>query len=268
MISSAEVFSNMDKLEAIRKKISEKQPVIGASVCFADPSVTDLLCHAGYDLIWIDMEHAALDRQEVLHHIMATNGAGKAAFVRVPWNDPVLVKPILDMGPDGIIFPFIKTAEEARLAVSSCEYPPRGMRGFAPMRAIRYHFMDLQEYLKSAGAEIWKIIQIEHIEAVKNLDAILAVEGIDAVVVGAMDLSGSAGLLGQTNHTDVQVLVDEIARRVTQAGIPLGIATGSNPQVIQEWIGRGISWMTIGRDFDFLMAEAGGALERIRALYK
>jgi 2-dehydro-3-deoxyglucarate aldolase/4-hydroxy-2-oxoheptanedioate aldolase len=257
----------MDRLEAIRKKILEKQPVIGASVCFADASVTDLMCHAGYDLIWIDMEHGPLDRREVLHHIMAANGAGKAAFVRVPWNDPVLVKPILDMGPDGIVFPFIRTAEEARLAVSSCEYPPRGIRGFAPMRSIRYHFMDLQEYLIGAGAEIWKIIQIEHLDAVRNLDAILAVDGIDTIVVGSMDLSGSVGLLGQTNHPKVRALLDEIARKVTQAGIPLGIATGSNPQTIQEWIDRGISWMTIGRDFDFLTAEAGNALKRIRALY-
>lgn len=257
----------MDKLKRITQKIKNNEPVIGASVCFSDCLVTELLCYAGYDLIWIDMEHTALEKKDVLHHIIAANEAGAAAFVRVPWNDPVLVKPIIDMGPDGIIFPFVCTKDEAERAVKSCLYPLEGIRGFGPMRAIRHNFMDLKEYIDNAGRNIWKIIQIEHIDGVNNLEEILSVEGIDSVVVGSMDLSGSVGLLGETNHEELIKLYNKIAEKVNKTDIPLAIATGSNPKTIQEWIDRGISWMTIGRDFDFLSSCAFSDLQKIKKLF-
>ena len=105
----------MGKLDRIREKIAANEPVVGTAVALTDSSVVDLLGNVGFDFLWIDSEHAAFGRKHILNHIIAAQGAGAAAFVRVPWNDPVLVKPILDMGPDAIIFPRVNTADEDSL---------------------------------------------------------------------------------------------------------------------------------------------------------
>jgi len=111
-------------LDKIKEKIKEKELVIGTILESNDNCIAELMGKVGFDFVWIDGEHGPLDKKEILYHIMAAQGAGLAAFVRVAWNDPVLVKPILDMGADGIIFPFIRNAEDAEKAVNSCLYPP------------------------------------------------------------------------------------------------------------------------------------------------
>ena len=257
----------MFKLNSIREKIAAKKPVVGTAVTLTDTSVADQLATVGFDFLWIDSEHSALDRKEVQSHIMAANGAGAAAFVRVPWNDPVLVKPILDMGPDGIIFPMINTAEEADLAVKSCLYPPKGIRGFAPVRAVQYGMMDMQEYFERAEKDIWKIVQIEHVQAVENIDSIVRVEGLDAFVVGPCDLSGSIGLLSQINHDDVKRLMDRVAEVAVKAKMPFGVATGFNPAVIEEWMNRGVSFVSIGVDFGYITSGAARVLKGVKEVF-
>ena len=179
----------------IKEKISSKVVPIGTHVKIGDPIVTDILCNCGFDIIWIDSEHAPIDKRDISLQILTVRGAGVAPFVRVPWNDPVLVKPILEMGPAGIVFPFIRTSEEAKLAVASCKYPPVGIRGFGPIKANNYSTMDNGQYLEMSKKEPWVILQIEHIDGVDNLKEIIKVEGVDSVVVGPYDLSGSIGLL-------------------------------------------------------------------------
>jgi len=136
----------MNAIKNIKEKIKKKIPIIGTLVSINDSSITELLCDIGFDFIWIDMEHTPIVKKDVHFHIMAAKGTGAATFVRVAWNDPILVKPILEMGPSGIIFPFIRTASEARKAVSSCLYPPKGIRGFGPRRSIKYGITDIKIY--------------------------------------------------------------------------------------------------------------------------
>jgi len=257
----------MGNIKKIKKKISEDLPVIGTSVTFNDSAITELLSYVGFDFIWIDNEHSSLDKRDTQLHIMATRGSGAAAFVRVPWNDPVLVKPILEMGADGIIFPFINTPENAKKAVSSCLYPPFGSRGFGPIRANKYGMVKIDEYINNAASQIWKIMQIETKEAVDNLDQILMVEGIDAIVIGPNDLSASIGLLGQTEHKEVKKLMDIIGEKIKDSKIPFGVAMKFDPVGIKEWLDRGIKWIELAGDFRYLVQAAQNSLESTKNIF-
>lgn len=239
-------------LSRVKDKLARKQLVIGTHVATGDPVVSEILCTAGFDFVWIDAEHGAMDRKDINLHIMAIRSQGVAPFVRVPWNDPVLVKPILDMGPAGIIFPFINTAEEARLAVASCRYPPEGIRGFAPIRASRYGAMDGEQYLELSKTEPWVVVQIEHVDAVTNMEDIIAVEGVDTVVIGAFDLSGSIGLLSQIRHPKVMELCDKAAEICRKARFPFGASVLWSEENVRDWIQRGVAWIGVDNDLSYL----------------
>ena len=256
----------MVELQRIKRKIKDGGVLIGTAVTMTDYSISELFGEVGFDFIWIDSEHSALDKKDVMYHIIAARGTGAATFVRVPWNDPVLVKPILELGPDGIIFPMIRTEEDARLAVKSCTYPPKGIRGFGPARSVRYGLMDGDEYIRGAEQAVWKILQVEQEECVDNLEAIVGVEGVDALMVGPCDLSGSVGLLGQTDHDKVKKLMDRIGEIAVKADIPLGVAMGYQPETIKEWLDRGASMFMLGVDFFLLTSGAARILKGTRDL--
>jgi len=257
----------MTKLDKIKKKIEDGIPVIGSHAMMTDCITTEMMGLVGFDLIWIDTEHTPHDRKDTLLHIIAAAGTNAAAFVRIPWNDPILVKPILEMGVDGIIFPMIKTAEEAKLAVASCRYPPDGIRGFGPIRAVKYGLTDTQEYIESSKSQIWKIMQIEHVDAVNNLDEILEVDGVDAIVVGSNDLSGSIGLLGQTDREEVKSLMDKIGESAAKYGKPFGVSMGCNPPVIADWLRRGINWIVLDSDVSYIMKGCKETLSTAQQLF-
>ena len=254
----------MNELGRIKNKIKAGEPVIGTCVNLTDSCITELLGLAGYDFIWIDMEHTGNDKKDILHHIIAAKAAGTASIVRIPWVDPVLAKPILEMGPDGIVFPFVRSVEEAKLAISSCRYPPEGRRGYGPIRAVKYGWYgigSIEQYLEEVDDSIWKIVQIEHIDAVDCMDEIIKLDGLDALVVGPMDLSGSIGKLGRTRDPEVLKIMDKIGDIAKKSDIPIGLAIGYSPVDIREWIDRGIKWISVNGDTGFLSAGAQETLK-------
>ncbi|MBM3708495.1 MAG: 4-hydroxy-3-methylbut-2-en-1-yl diphosphate synthase [Actinobacteria bacterium] len=254
-----------NNLTNIKQKISNKELVIGTHMGIGEPTISEILCNCGFDLIWVDGEHAAIDRKDINLLIMAISSKGVAPFVRITWNDPAIVKPVLEMGPAAIVFPFIKTAEEAKLAVSSCRYPPYGIRGFGPYRAINYRAMDVGEYLKMSETDPWIILQIEHIDGVNNLEEIIKVSGVDSIVVGTNDLSGSIGLLGQPRHPKVLGLLDRIANICNEANFPFGISMGWYLEDdIEDWLRRGVSWMVLGGDVQFLFRSGCNTFDLIK----
>ena len=257
----------MGTLDSIKEKINNKIPVIGTGVGINDSSITELLCDIGFDFIWIDTEHTPLDKKDVHFHIMAARGTGTATFVRVAWNDHVLVKPILEMDPSGIIFPFIKTASEARKAVSSCLYPPEGIRGFGPRRSIKYGITDIEKYIESADSKVWKIMQIEHIDAVDNLEEILNVDGVDSVVMGPNDLAASLGYLGKNDHLEVKKVMDIAAKKIVKSGKPFGTAIEYDPKTIKEWVERGVNYIEIGVDVSFLLQAGIQAFKETKKIF-
>lgn len=240
----------MYQLEKIKKKIADKEAVIGANVVLSDAVVSELMGFAGCDYVWIDMEHASFTYKDTERHIMAAHSGGAAAFVRIPWNDPVMAKRVLDMGPDGIIFPLIKNAQEAKAAVESCMYPPKGIRGWNPLRANKYGCVDNDWYIENVDHLIWKIMMIEQIEAVENLEEILKVDGVDAILIGPSDLSGSMGKLLQTNSQEFQAVIDKIIKTAQKTETPVAIAipTGTPASIVREWFHRGIQIISIGQD--------------------
>ena len=125
-------------LEKVKEKIFNKNLVIGTHIKLPNPQVSEIIASCGLDIIWIDGEHGSMNTKDIDLHIMAIRSYGVAPFVRVPWVDPVIVKPILEMGPAAIVFPLIRTVKDAKLAVQSCRYPPKGIRGFGPNRAINF----------------------------------------------------------------------------------------------------------------------------------
>lgn len=257
--------SNLSKVKA---KITNGELVVGTSVSSVDPIVSEILSNCGFDFIWIEGEHGTADKKDIDLHIMAVRRAGAAPFVRIPWNDPVLAKPILDMGPAAIIFPFIKTVEEAKRAVSSCKYHPKGIRGFGPLRANTYSTMDNKKYLELAKKEPWVVLQVEHIDAVNNLKGILEVGEVDSIVVGPNDLSGSIGLLGQTRHPKVLKLLDKIADECNKAKIPFGASMGFENENVSDWINRGVDWLALDGDFTYLVNGGKKCIENILNLFK
>jgi len=258
----------MGNLKRIKDKIAKDEPVIGVHARSCDSELIELLSAAGNDFIWIEGEHSSLDKQNFKMHIIAAQARGSAAFVRVPWNDPVLVKPILELGPDGIIFPMVCTAEEAKRAVASCMYPPKGIRGFGPQRAMNFGMMPTPEYLDQVDDSIWKIIQIEHVEAVNNLDSILEVPHVDAIVVGMMDLSGSVNKLGQLDSPEVMSLMDTIAVKAARHNVPMGVSMAFNPSKIRYWIDKGIRWISVGADVEYVCQGALNTLKNVSEMFK
>ena len=258
----------VNQIDVIKAKIAKGEMVYGSHINIADSSVTESLGMAGFDFLWVDWEHSAMDRQHIQSHLIAARAGGTAAFVRIPWNDPVLVKPILEMGPDGIVFPMIRTAGEARNAVKATTYPPEGERGFGPRRANDYGLQSNVEYLSQADQGLWRIMQIEHVEAVRNLESILAVEGVDTIVIGPNDLSGSAGLLGQTRHPRIMELLDEIAEKCNKAGKPFGVSMGFVPETVEDYKRRGCSWMACGSDTGYIVDGGAATLAGMRKIFE
>lgn len=255
----------MDKARGILEAFKSNHLVIGGHVFLTDPSISEAMASFGYDFIWIDAEHGPFDKERLLAHIVAANCAGAAAIVRVVWNDPAIIKPVLEMGVDGIIVPMVCTKEEAERAIAACKYPPEGTRGFGPRRANRYGMIPLPEYLEHADESILKIVQIEHVDAVRNLRDILSVEGLTAVIIGPNDLSGSIGRLGELKHPEVVALYDEIVAVCKAEKVPCGVSIGpSDREYIAQWLDRGVDFISCGDDISFLAAGAARTIDYIK----
>jgi 2-keto-3-deoxy-L-rhamnonate aldolase RhmA len=254
----------MQSSRSFQERLRQGATCLGTCITFSDATVTEALSGI-VDFVWIDMEHNPLSLESVQAHVMATKGTGATALVRVAWNDPVLIKPVLDLGAAGVIVPLIRSADEAARAVAACRYPPDGIRGFGPRRPSDYGRQGGPQYCRAANESVVTIVQIEHADAVRNIDAILAVPGLTSVVIGPNDLSGSLGRMGEPRHPDVLRAIDSVLDSAKSAGIPVGIAVGDDPDVLREWIDKGVSWIAIGADFLLLAAAAARSVQAVRA---
>lgn len=250
----------------IEKKIKNGGTLFGTHVFCGAPPLTEAISLAGFDMIWIDMEHTAIGIESLQNNLIAARAGGTPAFVRIPWNDKVLAKPVIDMGPEGIIFPYIRSADDARAAVASCEYPPAGERGYGPLRALDYGRITQADFVDAVYRKMWRIIQIEHIDAVNALDEILDVDGIDAYVVGPNDLSASMGHIGRTDHPDMMPVYDLIGRKMKDHGKFFGVSMGFVPEVIKQWLARGARMIFAGNDVGYVHEGANAVLDGLKSL--
>jgi 2-dehydro-3-deoxyglucarate aldolase/4-hydroxy-2-oxoheptanedioate aldolase len=244
------------QVNTVKAKLKSGKPLLGTHVVNTELQIIELMAGCGFDYLWIDTEHSQADKGDVHNTLMAVRaaGTGTAAFVRVADIDPILVKPILEMGPTGIVFPGAQNAEDVKRAVSSCRYPPAGVRGFGPRGCIRYGLEDITEYVENSDAAVFKIIQLEHKKAYDKLDDILAVEGVDAFVIGPMDLAGSYGYYRDWKHPEVMKVIDDFIVRTHKAGKYIGVSTGpSDEESLGFWMDKGINLISAGNENVFVM---------------
>jgi 2-keto-3-deoxy-L-rhamnonate aldolase RhmA len=243
--------------------------VVGGHIFMPGPHIAEALVYHGYKYIWIDGEHGAFDKEQILMHIMAVNGAGGGAFVRVTSRDSNVIKPILEMGPDGIIIPMICDVRQAAEAVAACTYPPKGIRGFGPRRAARYGAVSDPDYLEEVLKDdnLVKLIQIEHIDGVNNLDEILKIDGIDGVIIGPCDLSGSLGFLTKIKDPKVLTQIEKIIEKCRVHNIPCGPSIGpADREYVKFWLDRKVNFIFCGDELSFVKMGAEATLGMFSSL--
>lgn len=245
----------------LKRDLAAGKVCLGATITINSPAVAEIMSHIGLDWLWFETEHSSLTLDNVLTMLQATNGADVSTVIRVPWNDKTMIKRALDLGPDGIIVPLVNTREEAEAAVRAMKYPPLGERGAGLARAQCYG-LHMGEYMETANNEVTTILMIEHIQAVENVDEILKVKGVDSVMVGALDLSGSMGMLGQTGDPRVEGAIQKVLASCKKAKVPCGIITVA-PEQANERIKQGFTNIIMGIDVLFLHSAARGALAQI-----
>lgn len=255
-------------MNTLRNKLNTDKLVLGTHISLNDSVITEIIGLVGYDYLWIDTEHTAMDLNILEKHLIAGRAACVPTIVRVPWNDPVLLKPVLEMGPAGVVIPMVNTREEAERAVKACKYPPNGIRGYGPRYAARFGAYTTEEYLSIAAEQTLCMIQIEHITAVNNIDEILKVDGVDVLIIGQCDLSASMGKLGQWYDDEVQSTIDYICDRAHFYEVMVGASLGYvSPEQSKRWRKRNINMISQVSDVDFIYQGALSLFNDMKKAY-
>ena len=235
----------MFNLYRITDKIAAGKIPIGSHVGFDSPFLTEAIAGCGFDFIWIDAEHSAIDKKDIQNHLLACRAAGVAGIVRVPWNDHVFIKSILDMGADGIIVPMVRSLEEAKQVAAATHYPPNGVRGMGTRRAVNYSLWDKAAYTANEDRYV-----------VKDLEAIAALPGISGFVIGPNDYAMSMNTQ-EKRYTaaspEARAEFDKIGEILRKTGKPFGVSGVYSEQFVQDWLKRGANWLCMNFDFNYVV---------------
>ena len=252
-------------MNPLKEKIKAGKCICGTHIQLLDPAIAMIYGQLGYDYIWLDTEHSALGYQDVQNMLNAANLAGTPVVVRVPQDDLTFTKKVLEMGPDGILFPMVHTAEEANRLIGYTLYPPYGTRGCGPMRAIKYGGISLEDYTQKLHLDMCRFVQIESKTAVAELEEMVKNPYIDGFVFGPVDLSGSCNdLLNVFGGETMEQMKKAIAickKHQKLVGISYGL---NSPEVIKNWHDMGIGMISVGSDFGYLYDQAKLTLDIMR----
>lgn len=246
---------------SLKDALRESKPLIGTLVTTASPEVAEVLALAGFDWLFIDLEHGSLSIQDTQRAIQAVAGRS-FTVVRVADATAENVKRVLDTGCDGIIAPHVNTASDARRIVAFIKYPPLGERSVGLGRAQGYG-LTFADYIASANARTVVIVQIEHKDGVANVDEILRVQGIDAIFIGPYDLSGSMGILGQVSDARVLEAIEKVCAVCAAAKMTFGIYCATAEQASAA-ITTGARLVAVGTDLMHMANSAQKVLGAIR----
>lgn len=228
-----------------RSKLKQGELLISPMVTLSCPETAEILSEAGYDWLFLDAEHstyAASDLQTIIGRVAHT----LPCLVRLAAPDEVLIKKALDLGAAGIIAPQVNTPELAEKIVSYAKYSPQGTRGVGLGRAHGYGFA-FDDYLSSANDNTTVVVQAEHIDAVNNIEQIVNVSGVDAVLIGPYDLSASLKKIDEIDHPDVVNAIQHVTEVCQKQNMPLGIF-GVTVDAIKPYIEKGFTLITVGVD--------------------
>jgi len=246
-----------------RDALRAGQPQIGCWVGLADANAAEALAGTGYDWLLLDGEHAPNDPRSVLDQLRAVAPYPVHPVVRPVQADVALVKQYLDIGAQTLLVPMIDTAEQATLMVKAMRYPPEGIRGLGAALARASRWNQVDDYLNQANDEMCLLVQAETVEAMRNLPAIAAVEGVDGVFFGPADLSASMGFRGQPGHPDVQRAIFDGIATVRAAGKAAGIIA-TEPALAQRYLDAGALFVAVGLDTSLLVKAAKDLVQQFK----
>jgi 4-hydroxy-2-oxoheptanedioate aldolase len=239
---------------AFKAALKAGQLQIGLWSSLCSNIAAEIIAQSGYDWILLDMEHSPNEIPGILSQLQALAGSTATPIVRPAWNDPVLIKRLLDIGAPAVLIPFVQNAQEAEQAVAACRYPPAGIRGITSVsRPSGYG--RLPAYLKQADQETCVLVQIETAAALAELEAIASVDGVDGVFIGPADLSASLGHIGNPQHPDVQAAIQDAVRRLQAIGKPAGILAPLEADA-RRYIEWGYGFVAVGSDLGLLVKSA------------
>ena len=237
-------------VNAFKRAIKAGQQQIGLWNSLSSHLSVEVLAGSGFDWLLLDTEHAPNNLPMVFSQLQAAQGGTAHPIVRPPWNDPVVIKGYLDSGVQTFLIPYVQTEEEARQAVAATRYPPRGARGFASAsRASRYG--RIKGYHARCEEELCVLVQVETRLALRNLEAIAGVDGVDGIFIGPGDLSADMGYLGQPSHPDVVAAIDDAIKRIRACGNAPGVLTGDEA-LARHFIEQGCLFTAVGADVSIL----------------
>jgi 4-hydroxy-2-oxoheptanedioate aldolase len=232
---------------AVKERLNNGENVLGCWTMLGSPHVVELLGFAGFDYLILDQEHGLGDPTSLSLQLQAMAATPATSIVRVPWNDHVYLKRVLDAGAEGVLIPSIDTAEEARAAVAACRYPPKGRRGTASSSVRASNYGMAADYVATCADNLLVVCQIESAKAVENIDEILAVDGIDVIFIGPFDLSATVGQMGNLKHPEVARLIQHAENRIKVAARPMG--TVPHPgSTWKDMFARGYQFVNAGSD--------------------
>jgi 2-keto-3-deoxy-L-rhamnonate aldolase RhmA len=240
----------MAAIAKFRRQLQAGKILLGPSISLTDPLVTDALADS-VDFVWIDTEHTLMNPPTFIGHLLAARTHDLPVVVRIPGSATHLIKPVLDSGVEGLVVPQVRSAEEVRSIVADCRYPPLGRRGIGPRVLANYGRKAVAEFARETNESMFVSAQIENTEGLAALDDILAVPGLDSVVIGPVDLSASLGVLGEIEHPMVLAAISTICTKARAAGIFVGAGCG-NAQYASLLIQHGVQWVQMGGDDGFL----------------
>ncbi len=243
------LFQEENLNEVFLMRLVKGELLLGTILTLPSPEVAEVLSGSGFDWLFVDMEHTQLDVEHV-QRILQAVGKEFPCLVRVPSLDDVWIKKVLDAGPAGIIVPHVNTPEQVRRILSWSKYPPEGERSAGISRAQEYG-IGLKDYMEKANKSLVVMPQIEHREAVDNIESIVEVNGLSVLFIGPYDLSGSIGKLGKVDDPEVCEMIEKVRSVCVKAGLVCGIF-GVDTEAVKPYIEMGFSLIAIGTDMSYL----------------
>ena len=227
-----------------KAKLLAGETVVGCFLRYPDASLVEMLGYQGWDFLVFDGEHGTLEPRDCENMVRSAELRGVTPLVRVTTNQPAVILRLMDTGAQGAHVPWVNSASEAKAAVQSIKYQPLGIRGLAGVRAADYgQGAPLAEYIQQANRETLVVVQVETDTAIKHIDEIAAVDGVDVIFIGPIDLSHSLGVAGDFKHPDVQAAIDRVAAALVGAKPAFGIMV-SNVSDAHLWRERGARYIT------------------------
>jgi 4-hydroxy-2-oxoheptanedioate aldolase len=234
-------------MQFIRDRVLKGEVMLGIGAFLGSGLTVEMIGAAGFDWTWIDCEHGAQDYSELIHQMQANSIHNAPAVVRIAWNDAPRFKRVLDLGASGVMVPYVSTAEEANLAAEAMRYPPAGNRGVAKFNRACGFGQNFNEYFSKANDNLLTVVQLETAQSVDNADEIAAVEGVDVLFIGPLDLSVSLGITDNYEHPDFLKAMDRVAEACKKHGKTAGILV-PKLDYLESWIAKGFTFLVVGSD--------------------